>query len=124
MSEYVKEYFSSALDFAGEEQGDTYRKYCVIQLVGPLALGVIIFCMKLMIGLFGAGALIAFSLLSGIINIVGWGVLTFPNIAATVRRTRTLNRSKWWAVGIVFFPIPLVPIAWWVLGVDNIVKKW
>ena len=50
MSEYIKEYFSSALDFAGEEQGDTYRKYCVIQLVGPLALGVIIFCMKLMIG--------------------------------------------------------------------------
>ena len=41
MSEYIKEYFSSALDFAGEEQGDTYRKYCVIQLVGPLALGVI-----------------------------------------------------------------------------------
>ena len=39
MSEYVKEYFSSALDFAGEEQGDTYRKYCVIQLVGPFGFG-------------------------------------------------------------------------------------
>ena len=61
MSEYVKEYFSSALDFAGEEQGDTYRKYCVIQLVGPLAVGVIILCMKQMIGLLGAGELIAFS---------------------------------------------------------------
>ena len=42
MPEYVKEYFSSALDFAGEEQGDIYRKYCVIQFGGVIALNIIV----------------------------------------------------------------------------------
>ena len=31
MPEYVKEYFSSHWILPGEEQGDIYRKYCVIQ---------------------------------------------------------------------------------------------
>ena len=28
---YIKEYFSRASDFVGEEQGETYRRYCIIQ---------------------------------------------------------------------------------------------
>lgn len=117
MPEYVKEYFSSALDFAGEEQGDAYRKYCVIQLGGVIALNTIVFFISRIVSLLG-GPLLILSLYLYIINMVGTAVLTFPNIAATVRRARTLNRSKWWAAGIVFLPIPIVPIAWWVLGKD------
>ncbi|RHO96845.1 hypothetical protein DW020_03535 [Clostridium sp. AF37-5AT] len=124
MPEYVKEYFSSALDFAGEEQGDTYRKYCVIQLIGSLAWTAIISCMRQIITLFGPELFIILRYLTNIITLVGWAVITVPNIAATVRRTRILKRSKLWAVGIAFSVILFVPIAWWVLGKDKAVEKW
>ena len=119
MPEYVnvKEYFSSALDFAGEEQGDAYRKYCMIQLGGNIALSVIVFFISCLAKLFG-GLFLILVLYINIVNIAGTAALTFPNIAATVRRARTLKRSKWWAVGIAFLPILIVPIAWWVLGKD------
>ena len=117
MPEYVKEYFSSALDFAGDEQGDIYRQYCVIQFGGVIALNIIVIFIGRIVSLFG-GALLILSFYLYVINMVGMVALTFPNIAATVRRARTLKRSKWWAAGIVFFPIPIVPIAWWVLGKD------
>ena len=117
MPEYVKEYFSSALDFAGEEQGDTYRKYCVIQLGGAIVLNIIASFISQIARLLG-GPFLILALYMAIVNLVGMVALTFPNISATVRRARTLKRSKWWAAGIVFFPIPIVPIAWWVLGKD------
>ena len=36
--EYIRDYFSRAMDFSGEEQGDTYRRYCLIHVAGLLVL--------------------------------------------------------------------------------------
>ena len=34
---YIKEYFSRASDFVGEEYGESYRRYCLIEVIGFVA---------------------------------------------------------------------------------------
>ena len=42
---YIKEYFSRASDFVGEEYGESYRRYCLIEVIGFVAF---MFAMKVM----------------------------------------------------------------------------
>ena len=111
---YIKEYFSRASDFVGEEYGESYRRYCLIEVIGFVAF---MFAMKVMsvvlrpivqIGVFN----IPLTILLFALPII-W---VEPLVAATVRRTWTLGRSRLWVI-VVMLPIwPLAP--WLFLGED------
>lgn len=112
---YMKEYFHGAMDFSGEEQGDTYRKYCLIHAAGlfvlnivlPVAASIIRFVIPFhFLDVFLGMALIAVSVI--------WAE---PIAAATVRRTWTLGKSKIW-IFIVLFPGGSL-LAWLLLGSDG-----
>lgn len=111
---YIKEYFSRASDFVGEEYGESYRRYCLIEVIGFVA---IMFVMKVIpvllrpivqIGIFN----IALTILLFVLPII-W---VEPLVAATVRRTWTLGRSRLWVIVVM---LPIWPLAaWFFLGED------
>ena len=114
---YLKGYFSEIMDFSGEEKGKTYRRYCLIHSAGLLVVN------TLTPVLFGLPSLIAFDgvrKLAGAVIYYGLIVLSIlwvePMIAATIRRTWTIRRSRAWAL-VVLIPYGSL-ITWLALGKD------
>ncbi|WP_448864277.1 DUF805 domain-containing protein [Clostridium sp.] len=111
---YIKEYFSRASDFVGEEQGETYRRYCIIQSVG---FPVYMFGMRLIARvLYPILQIEALANIFVILYFVGFIIWIEPAVAATVRRTWTQGRSKLWVL-LVIIPFWSL-IAWLFLGAD------
>ncbi len=112
---YIKEYFHGAMDFVGEERGDTYRKYCLIHAVGLFILNIAI-----PLAVSTIRSIIRFHFFDIFLGIAVFAVSILwvePIVAATVRRTWTLGRSKIW-VFIVLFPGGSL-LAWLLLGSDK-----
>ena len=105
---YIKEYFSRASDFVGEEYGESYRRYCLIEVIGFVAF---MFAMKVM------SVVLQPIVQIGIFNIpLAILLFAFPLVAATVRRTWTLGRSRLWVIVVM---MPIWPLAAWLfLGAD------
>ena len=114
---YVKGYFSEMMDFSGEEKGKTYRRYCLIHSAGLLVantLTPILFRLPSLIAFEGVKKLAAAVIYYGLIALsVLW---VEPMIAATIRRTWTIRRSKAWAL-VVLIPYGSL-ITWLALGKD------
>lgn len=115
---YLKGYFSEMLDFSGEEKGKTYRRYCLIHSAGLLVantLTPVLFRLPSLIAFYGIKRLVAIVIYYGLIGLsILW---VEPMIAATIRRTWTIKRSKAWAL-VVLIPYGSM-ITWLVLGKDN-----
>ena len=111
---YIKEYFSRASDFVGEEHGESYRRYCIIQSVGFL---VYLFAIRLLaVVLHPIWQIEALAMMLTILYIICYIIWVEPTVAATVRRTWTLGRSKLWVL-LVIVPFWSL-IAWFFLGED------
>lgn len=112
---YIKEYFHGAMDFSGEEYGDMYRKYCLIHTVGlfilSIALPIVVPIIRFIIP-FGF-----FDTFLGMAIFAVSFIWVEPIVAATVRRTWTLGKSKIWVL-IVLFPGGSL-LAWLLLGNDK-----
>ena len=115
IKEYIKEYFSRAMDFAGGEQGDTYRRYCLIHAVGlfvmNFAIPILFTALSFILRSDGIKQLLM--LLIMLVSVI-W---VEPIVAATYRRTWTVGKSKVW-----LFPYCSL-LAWLLLGKDEEVSE-
>ena len=113
--EYIRDYFSRAMDFSGEEQGDTYRRYCLIHVARLLVLNFALPILAAAITLIFRSDF--FKELVGFLMIAVSIIWVEPIVAATFRRTWTLKKSKIW-IFIVLLPYCSL-LTWLLLGKDK-----
>lgn len=108
--DFLRDYFSRALDFVGEETRENYRKICITTFAGRIILEILFWVVfKLFVSIKFIAVILAFGI--GPAMAIIW---LFPLFAATIRRCKGMRKSKLWFLLGLFRTGPL--ILWFLFG--------